>query len=146
MKKSKINSIIPLVIIILFLLTSCYKEDLWLDDNINASGEYYPRVYMNSLDQDEYQAGEDVSVLLEFSSIGTLEEIVLYEKIGDAERSEVSRTPYQPAFSELKSQDTLALVYDVPAVTDTIKITLEAEAVNANGLTNSSSQSFTALP
>lgn len=146
MKISHLIKISLLLVITVFMFTSCYEENIWLEDNIVATGEHYPLIYMNTLDRDEYQAGENIEVLLEFSSLGELKEIVFYEKIGDAERKEVSRTPYQPAFSQIKSQDTLALNYTVPTVTDTISISLEAEAVNANGLTKSSSQNFTALP
>ena len=131
--------------IALTLFTACYEEENWLEDNITPTGEYYPTIYMNSL-ENEYQAGDAVSVVLEFASQGTLQEIVLYQTLGDAEEAVVSRTPYQPAFSEVKAQDTLALVYTVPAISDTVEIELRAEAVNSNGLTKSSSNSFEAIP
>ena len=127
------------------LLTACYEEENWLEDNITPSGEYFPTIYMNSL-ASEYQAGDPVSVVLEFASQGTLQEIVLYQKLGDADEQLVSRTPYQPAFSTVKAQDTLALLYTVPIVTDTVDITLRAEAVNSNTLSSSDSDSFEAVP
>ncbi len=136
---------ILLAAIVVSLSTACYEEENWLEDNITPTGEYYPTIYMNSL-EDEYQAGDPVRVVLEFASQGTLQEIVLYQTLGDADEAVVSRTPYQPAFSEAKAQDTLALVYTVPAITDTLEIELRAEAVNSNGLTKSSSESFEAVP
>lgn len=146
MKKIQIFNISLLAVIVALMFTSCYEEEVWLEDNIITTGEYYPVIYMNSFDENEYQTGESVEVVLEFFSKGTLEEIILYEQIGEAEKKVVSTTPYEPAFSQYKSQDTLALNYTVPAVTDTVTITLEAEAVNANGLTKTSSQDFTATP
>ena len=132
--------------ILMGLLASCYEEEVWLEDNITPTGEYYPTIYMNDL-EDEYPVGTGVRVVLEFASQGTLEEIVLYQKIGKGAAEEVvSRSPYQPAFSEKKAQDTLAFTYTVPVVADTTEITLRAEAVNANGLTNSSANTFKALP
>ncbi len=116
-----------------------------MEDNITPTGEYYPTIYMNGLGS-EYNAGDPVVVILEFASQGTLEEIVLYQKLGDAPEEVVSRNPYQPAFSQVKAQDTLALVYTVPAITDTVEIDLRAEAVNSNGLTRSSNESFEAIP
>ena len=127
------------------LLASCYEEENWLEDNITPTGEYYPTIYMNDL-ASEYAPGDPVSVVLEFASQGTLENIVLYEQLGEAEEAVVSTSPYQPAFSEKKAQDTLALTYVVPPVTDTTEIVLRAEAINTNGLTKSSSNSFEAIP
>ena len=127
------------------LLTASYEEENWLADNITPSGEYFPTIYMNNLAR-EYQAGDAVSVVLEFASQGTLQEIVLYQKLGEANEEVVSRNPYQPAFSQAKAQDTLALVYTVPAVADTVDITLRAEAVNTNTLTKSASDTFEAIP
>ena len=143
-KKSNIYQPI-LAIIMLSLLASCYEEEVWLEDNITPTGEYYPTIYMNDL-ENEYASGDGVSVVLEFASQGTLENIVLYEKLGEAEEMVVSTNAYQPAFSESKAQDTLALTYVVPSLTDTTEIVLRAEAVNTNGLSQSSSNSFEAIP
>jgi hypothetical protein len=134
-----------LALIVVSLLNACYEEEVWLEDNITPSGEYFPTIYMNSL-ENEYQAGDAVTVVLEFASQGTLEEIVLYQTLSDAPEEVVSRNPYQPAFSQIKAQDTLALVYTVPVVADTVEVELRAEAVNSNGLTKSSSESFDAIP
>ena len=144
MKTFKMHRIL-LAAIVVSLATACYEEENWLEDNITPTGEYYPTIYMNGLES-EYQAGDPVSVVLEFASQGTLQEIVLYQKLGDADEAVVSRNPYQPAFSPVKAQDTLALVYTVPAIADTLEIELRAEAVNSNGLTKSSSESFEAIP
>ena len=130
---------------IIGLLASCYEEENWLEDNVTFTGEYYPTIYMNDLES-EYSAGDEVSVVLEFASQGTLQEIILYQQLDTAAEEVVSTTPYQPAFSQQKAQDTLALTYVVPAVSDTTEITLRAEAVNTNGLTQSSENSFSAIP
>lgn len=141
---SILRSCLPALMVV-GLLSSCYEEEVWLEDNITPTGEYFPTIYMNDL-ASEYAAGESVSVVLEFASQGMLEEIVLSQQIGEEDPTVVSSTPYQPAFSEKKAQDTLALTYVVPNVTDTVEITLTAEAVNANGLTKSSSNTFEAIP
>ena len=135
-----------LATLIVGLLASCYEEENWLEDNITPSGEYFPTIYMNDLAADSFPSGASVSVLLEFASQGTLESIILYQQLDTAAEEVVSTNPYQPAFSEVKAQDTLALTYVVPPLTDTTKITLRAEAVNANGLTASSSNEFIAVP
>ena len=141
---NKIYNIL-LALVIVSLLASCYEEENWLEDNITPTGEYYPTIYMNSLGN-EYKAGASVEVVLEFASQGTLNEIVLYQQLDTLAETEVSRTPYTPAFSEIKAQDTLALTYVVPAITDTTEITLRAEAINTNGLTASSGNTFEAIP
>ena len=138
-------SLILLISIGCILLTACYEEENWLEDNITPTGEYYPTIYMNDL-AGEYKAGTPAEVVLEFASQGTLREIVLYQTLDTLAETEVSRTPYRPAFSQTKAQDTLALTYTVPTVADTTEITLRAEAVNTNGLTASSSNSFKAIP
>ena len=135
-----------LATMIVGLLASCYEEENWLEDNITPTGEYFPTIYMNDLES-EYKVGDPVSVVLEFASQGTLQEIILYQRLGDSDTiAIVSRSPYQPAFSEKKAQDTLALIYTVPPVSDTIDITLVAQAVNANGLSKSSGNTFSAVP
>lgn len=134
-----------LAAVIISLLASCYEEEVWLEDNITPTGEYFPTIYMNDLES-EYTPNDAVSVVLEFASQGTLENIILYQKVGGADEALVSTNPYQPAFSEKKAQDTLALTYTVPALTDTTEIVLRAEAVNTNGFTKSSSNSFTVIP
>lgn len=145
MKKISFIPIIFVSLLMIGLLSSCYEEDVWLEDNIITTGEYFPVIYMNDLNS-EYQADEAVSVVLEYFSLGTLEEIVLYQKVGEEDEEVVLSTPPNGAFSERKAQDTLALTYTVPMITDTVDITLRAEAINANGLTKSSSNSFTAIP
>lgn len=138
------HNILP-VLLTTLLLTSCYEEEVWLEDNITATGEYYPVIYMNDLNS-EYQSGEAVAVVLEYFSLGTLEEIVLYQQVGENDEEMVSSNSPQGAFSEKKALDTLAISYTVPAFPDSVDITLRAEAVNTNGLTNSSSNTFTAIP
>lgn len=141
-------SFIPVTILSLLMasfLSSCYEEEVWLEDNIDPSGEYFPVIYMNDLDN-EYEADEAVTVVLEYFSLGTLEEIVLYQQVGEENEEVVLSTPPNGAFSQKKSQDTLAITYTVPMIADTVDISLRAEARNANGLTKSSSNSFTAIP
>ncbi len=144
----KKKSFIPMAVVsllIVSLLSSCYEEEVWLEDNIDPSGEYFPVIYMNGLNS-EYQADDPVPVVLEYFSLGTLEEIVLYQQIGDNDEEVVLRTPPNGTFSEEKAQDVLTLTYTVPVIADTVDITLRAEAINANGLTKSSDDSFTAIP
>ena len=145
MKKLSYIPTLLLSFIIMGLLSSCYEEEVWLEDNITATGEYYPVIYMNDVNS-EYQIGDAVTVVLEYSSQGALKEIVLYQQIGENPEEMVTTTPPNGAFSEKKAQDTLALNYTVPIISDTVDITLRAEAVNTNGLTKSSSTTFTALP
>lgn len=142
--RSYLPQILPLSILAV-LLVSCYEEENWLEDNIIPSGEYYPTIYLNALPS-ELSAGAQGTIVLEFASQGTLDEIRLYQQIGEEEETLVSASPYQPAFSEVKAQDTLALSYTVPLVQDTVEITLRAEAANDNGLTDSSDDSFDAIP
>lgn len=146
MKKISSQYFILVLIAGTLFLSSCYEEDPWLEDNITRSGDKFPVIYMNALAEEEYNAGDEVQILLEFFSEGELEEIILYETIGDGTRQLISETPYAPAFSEVKQLDTLVLVYSVPTVADTANIVLEAEAVNANGLSKTSSQNLVALP
>ena len=122
-------------------LVSCYDEDTFLEENITETGRSFPNIYMNEI-SDTYSPGESVLVELEFFSDETIDALRVYQVIDGGERQLVAAQPYQPAFSMIKSQDTLVMNYLVPDVSPGAEILLVAEIVNENKLTDESSRSF----
>ena len=122
-------------------LVSCYEEDTFLEDNITETGRSFPNIYMNEIG-DSYSRGQSVQVELEFFSDETIDELRFYQEVDGGERQLLTTNPYQPAFSMIKSQDTLVINYLVPDVDPGTEILLVAEIVNENELTDESSRSF----
>lgn len=124
-------------------LMSCHEEPDFLGDNTTSLGNF-PKIYMNPLtpDQDSYKPGEVISTTLEFFSTSDIQEIRIYSEIDDGEKKLENTFPYRPAFSEVKSQDTLVISYTVPELQESARITITAEIVNVNTLTDEASQSF----
>jgi hypothetical protein len=129
-----------------FLAVSCSETPDFLGDNSETIG-VTPNIYMNPLsapanEAEGYQSGEVVSTSLEFFSTTDIQEIRVYSKIGDGERQLETTIPYTPAFSQLKSQDTLVISYTIPELQESARITIFAEIVNVNTLTDEASQSL----
>ncbi|MEN7548120.1 hypothetical protein AAG747_09370 [Rapidithrix thailandica] len=142
-KNIKFRNFLGLAVMALGLF-SCYEEDNFLEDNITDTGRSFPNIYMNEI-QSEYLSGEKVTVELEFFSDDPIKEIKLYEIItteDDTDTTLLSTNPYQPAFSKVKSQDTLVLYYEVPVIDQNTEITLDAEVINENTLTDNSARTF----
>jgi hypothetical protein len=82
-----------------------------------------------------YPGAAVLKVELQYFSQSPVKEINLYETVGTGARTLVSKTPYAPAFSQIKRLDTLMLLYTVPttAAANT-GIKLEYEILNQNAL------------
>lgn len=141
-----------LLIMVVGIVSSCYKEkDFWAD-NATITDKAVPFVYMYALDSTTFTPGTKARVLLEFFCKDPLTEIRLHQSIGTAignDRTLISTTPYKAAFSQIRQMDTLVLTYTVPtgnAVGTTIY--LHGEAVSSKGvakgtwLTPTASRSF----
>ena len=99
------------------LVSGCYEESYWLDENAEFQNKAVPSIYMYPLSATTYTPGSTASVQLEYWCNEGIKEIKVYQRVGSATatRTLLATLPYTPAFSQLKQQDTLLYSYVVPA-------------------------------
>ena len=122
-------------------LTGCYDEPDFLRDNVTIGRGYAPVIAtFTSTNGTTFLEGDVAQLDLRYWSIDPIEEVVLYETIGSGARTRVAAMPYQANFAEDSQTDKMLLTYTIPDVpADVTSILVEAEVVNENGLTKTSS-------
>lgn len=79
--------------------------------------------------------GATIKIEFNFLQTDPLKEIQFLQKIGTADSTVISTTPYLPAFSKSKQCDTLIYNYVVPAtIASATTVTIRARAVTTAGL------------
>jgi hypothetical protein len=130
-----------LIVLTLFaLLTGCYQEDNWLEDNWEKPGEYYPVVSNVTIisDQETYSEGDDIQFDLRFYSKGNVESITALEEYGGNAQEAFAEFAYSDAaYSEVSQTDSLLIDYTVPNGSSGTTISFEFVVTNENGLTDS---------
>ncbi len=105
------------LIVLISLVSSCYKEkDFWAD-NATITDKAVPFIYMYALDSASFTPGTKARILLEFYCKDGLKELRLHQSLAtiSGARTQVSTEAYKPAFSQIRQMDTLVLSYTVPA-------------------------------
>lgn len=116
-----------------FIVTACYEEEVWLDNNVEYQGKAVPSIYMYPLDSTTFTPGRTARIQLEYFCNDGMKEIKVYQRVGSstAARTLVTTLPYTPAFSKLKQQDTLVYQYPIPTGNAAnTQIFIDAEAVS----------------
>jgi hypothetical protein len=106
-----------LLILVVTIASSCYKEkDFWAD-NATITDKAVPFIYMYALDSTTFTPGTKARVLLEFYCKDPLKEIRLHQSLATitGARTQISAEAYKPAYSQIRQMDTLVLSYTVPA-------------------------------
>jgi hypothetical protein len=129
-----------LIFICLIIITSCYKESNWLDNNAEFQDKSVPFIYMYALDSATFTPGTKARVILDFYCKDPLKEIRLYESRGASitagTRILVATFPYVPAFSQIRQMDSLVATYTIPSGdAKNTQIWLHAEGVSTKDVT-----------
>jgi hypothetical protein len=106
-----------LVLLVVTIASSCYKEkDFWAD-NATDVNKSVPFVFMYALDSTTFTPGTKARVLLEFYCKDPLKEIRLYQSPTaiTGTRTLVGTEPYKAAYSQIRQMDTLVTFITVPA-------------------------------
>lgn len=140
-----------LLLLSVFVLTSCYSEENWLTDNLEETGRSYPNIAdINILNnQDEYTESDVIEIDVSFWSEDPVSDIKLYHILenegGDelVQLTEVLSVSYSEAsFSSETQTDHVVLDYEVPQISeDPTIITFIVEVENENGLTENNTES-----
>lgn len=122
------------------LITGCYQEENWLEDNWEKDENYYPNISNVSIlaEQETYAEGDAVNLDLRFWSEGSVESIQLLHEYGGNNQEVYSEYAYSEAgYSEITKTDSIVVEYTVPQGSSGSTISLEFEVANENGLSAS---------
>jgi len=123
---------ILLLVLIGFSLSSCYKEEYFLDDNVTSDGFHYPVIQLLSVDGNLTE-GSSVNVMVQYFSNDPVKELVLYA-IENGVESLKSTTPYVYSYDAEASAEIMTLNYTVAAGTSGTTVTLKVVVLTENGL------------
>ncbi|TNE61228.1 MAG: hypothetical protein EP344_06230 [Bacteroidetes bacterium] len=136
-----------LALLLGLVLSGCYKEPNWLDDNVTTGKGNYPVIATLTLaNGNSFSIGETAQLDLRYWSLDPIKEIQLYSVIDGTENLE-SSSPHVANFAEDSQTDKMILDYTVPSVpNDITEITLKVTIVNENTLTRSSTVKINVVP
>lgn len=126
----------------MILLSSCYKEDYFLDDNTTSDGKHFPIVQSVEVSNEPnsgFVEGNTVELTVHYWSEDPILQYELYETVGAGSETLYSTTPYQFTYDEEAQSEVVTLTYEVPAGSSGQSIVLNVVLVNENGLTKSKS-------
>lgn len=127
------------------VLSSCYSDDDWLDDNAESLGNYPVISTFTAPDGTVVESGDVVTLDLRYFSTDPIASITFYEKYND-EVNEVFTTGYEQNFDPESQTDKLIYEYTVPEFpVEVDQFTIEVVIVNENSLERSSSIDFEVL-
>jgi len=139
---------------LLLIVTGCFDEDSFVDDNAERTGRNFPVITDLSVVSGEevFQEGETVRLDVRFfsedpvASVNLLDSLVVDGSGVRAQEQVKSVDASEAAFSAATQTDSLVIEYDVPSnlPADTTFIDLDVEVVNENGLTktNETAENF----
>ncbi len=131
-----------LVLGVILIMSSCYKEKYWLDDNADWTGAYYPVIQRVTADPSTAAVGDTVTVTVKYWSLDEVDRIELYHNAsGDEEL--YSSTPFEDHFSVEENVQVLPLTYIVPAEAAGKKVTLRVAVVTKKDVEKSASTTVT---
>lgn len=137
MKDIKIKYSFLAVLFSSIMLSSCFEEDNFLDDNLTLTGNHFPVIASFSVDtKSVYVINEVVTdAILSYWTEGSIKQINVYNTIGSGTKDIVSTTPYSANFIDSLRTDVFVFDYDIPNVEPRTSIKIEVEVENVNGLT-----------
>lgn len=142
MKNIKIkHTLLAVLLMSSMVLSSCFEEDNFLDDNLTLTGNFFPVVADLDVDtKSSYIINEIISdIFISYWTEGTLKQINVYNTPSGGVRELVSSTPHVPNFIDSLRTDVLVFDYAIPDVEPRTSVNVEVEVENENGFTKSKS-------
>ena len=128
------------------LVTSCYEETYWVDENVTSEGKHFPVISTllvdNTPESGTFAEGESAQISVFYWSIDPIKELQLMQTV-DSVETMVDVKPYASNFDDLKQTDKMTFSYLVPSGTTGTEIPLRIIVVNTNGLTRDKSTTIT---
>lgn len=137
--------ILVLLVTVSIILSSCYKETYWVDDNVTSEGKHFPVIqstYINNTPASgKFAEGAVVEFGIRYWSIDPIKEFQLFATL-DGTETLASTTPYSLSFNPETSAEDRIINYTVPAGSSGKTIGLKCVVVNDNGLTRTASRNI----
>lgn len=129
----------------MFVLSSCYKEEYFLDDNTTSNGRHFPvlqTVVVDNEPETGFTEGSTVEIVVHYFSVDPILQYELYETVGAGSEALYSTTPYKYTYDPDTQSEVVTLNYVVPAGSSGEGIGLNVVIVNENGLVANKSTSI----
>lgn len=120
---------------LLALVTSCYEEEQWLEDNIETEGKNYPVIQSVGV-EGELAPGNTLNLIMHYWSSDPILRYDLYDSVAMVSNQQLySSTDYVYNYDEETGSEVVTLPYTIPStVVDTSIVILRVAIVNENGL------------
>ncbi len=137
-----------IVLFVTVILSSCYEEEHFLDNNATSDGRYFPVIQTVSVDNtpeiDSFAVGETVKIIVKYWSTDPIKELVLFDNIDDVVTL-ISTTPYTYSYDAESAAEKVTLDYQVPAGSNGKEVGLLVGIINENGLSREKTTSIKVL-
>ncbi|MDT0677970.1 hypothetical protein [Autumnicola musiva] len=122
--------------LIAIAVTSCYNDDLWLDENAEETGRSTPVIASFTTADGDYSPGSEITLDLRYWSNDSIEQVDFFAQVdGHPELDDLRVFPYEEAYSALSRTDSLLIDYTVPNVPSGTEFEFQVVVRNVNGLT-----------
>ena len=131
---------------IALVMSSCYKEESWVDKNVKEGGDHFPYIQLLDVIAQEdgiINEGDVVSLRLQYWSIDPVNSLNIYETVNGGSEALASSTPYTYSYDAESAAEVMFLNYTVPSGTTGTSIDLRVEVLCDNQLTREKSVSIT---
>lgn len=130
------------VLFSVLLVTSCYEETDWVEDNSTTNGHHFPMIQDVIPESDTVQAGATVAVNVYFWSRDEVKELDFLQTINGTETLLSTSAP-QVTYDEERNVDVMNFSYTVPDTSMAgSSITLTSVVRTVHDLTRSKSASI----
>ncbi len=123
---------------ITLIMSSCYKEETWVDKNVKEGGKFFPKIasFKKITTGNDFYFGDEIVFEMNFWS----QDKIAAEYILENEE-EYDRIPYQSAYSYETHMDSVLLTYKAHEI-NAKSITIKGKVKNENELEKISSSSY----
>ena len=134
-KNIKIGKLFLLMLGILFVLSSCYKQERFTEENTDILG-YFPLIAEFWISPEgTVRSGEEITLDIRFWSEDPIKEVVFYPTLGGNPLDSIVVPYSKAAYSNTTQTDSLVYKFAAPDVgMDTLDLEVIATVFNENGL------------
>lgn len=131
---------------ILLTLSSCYKEEDWLAENIKEGGTYYPVIQTLTVTptSGDFTEGNTVMISMQYWSRDDIKEIT-FNAVLDGVETQLVSTTSSTRFDLEQNVDVLEHTYTIPAGSLGKEITISGVVTTVNDLDRVKESSFTVI-
>ncbi|UII24418.1 hypothetical protein LVD15_13915 [Fulvivirga maritima] len=130
------------IFLVLTIMTSCYDEEYFIDDNTTTNGDHYP-VIQSLVVEGEMVSGNSLNLIMHYWSLDAIDHFELYSTEPEQDEALVASIPYQYSYDEETESEVITISYEIPTVSSGAEIDLRVLVINENGLERETTTSIT---